>query len=69
VDGSPAELLRADLVYKAVEVPPGRHEVMFEYRPRFLLVGWLVSGISFLVLVALTVVVPRLRKRNVTIAS
>jgi hypothetical protein len=33
IDGRPAELLRANVLFRAVEVPQGRHRVTFEFRP------------------------------------
>lgn len=33
VDGTEAELLRADYAFQAVRVPAGRHEIEFRYRP------------------------------------
>ena len=33
VDGDAAELLRANAVFRAVPVPPGRHRVRFTFRP------------------------------------
>lgn len=43
VDGKPAELLRANYAYQAVEVPPGRHQVRLVYQDRLFHLGMAIS--------------------------
>jgi hypothetical protein len=50
VDGEPAEILLANGLHRAVWVGAGRHQVVFEYRPRSFRVGSLVSLASLLLL-------------------
>jgi prepilin-type N-terminal cleavage/methylation domain-containing protein len=60
VDGMPAEVARANGLYRAVKVPPGRHVIRFQYRPRDLAVGLTITGMTALALV-LSCVVSRSR--------
>ena len=50
VDGVPAVVGRANALYRAVRVPAGRHVVRFTYRPRIMMVGLIVSGVTVLLL-------------------
>jgi hypothetical protein len=52
VDGRPAPLLRANVAFRAVAVPAGRHVVDMVYRPTAALAGLVVSGITLAALVA-----------------
>jgi uncharacterized membrane protein YfhO len=52
VDGQPAEILRANLLYRAVALWPGRHEVVFEYAPQTWRIGMMISGAAALILIA-----------------
>jgi hypothetical protein len=48
VDGAPATVLPANLVFRAVAVPAGRHRVEMVYRPRAFMIGLAISGASLL---------------------
>jgi hypothetical protein len=48
VDGAPAEIMRADVLFRGVRVPAGRHRVEFTYAPMSFLVG---AGMSVVALV------------------
>jgi hypothetical protein len=39
VDGTPAQLLRANALFRAVRLAPGEHEVRFAYRPTAVYAG------------------------------
>jgi len=46
VDGVPREVVPANGWMRAVRVPAGLHQVVFQYRPRWLLPGFLISLLS-----------------------
>jgi len=43
VDGEATEIFRANSLFRAVEVPPGRHTVLFKFRPDSLFLGFVMS--------------------------
>lgn len=55
VDGEEAPLLRANVAFRAVPVPAGRHTVEMRYRPRAVTVGLLISSLALLAGFALLV--------------
>ncbi|HUT77996.1 MAG TPA: YfhO family protein, partial [Polyangia bacterium] len=52
VDGAPAEILRANLVMRAVRVPAGKHLVEFRFLPTTFVIGGAISLLSVLALIA-----------------
>ena len=52
VDGRPAPVLRANVAFRAVPVPAGRHRVELRYRPRSIRDGLVGSGLAVLAAVA-----------------
>jgi hypothetical protein len=53
VDGEPADIVRANGLFRAVRLRPGRHAVVFEYRPSGVVWGGLASAASLLSIGAL----------------
>jgi hypothetical protein len=64
VDGRPATLLRANVLFRAVRLAPGRHEVRFLYRPTAFFVGLAISLLSAVVIVVACVLELRIRRRS-----
>ncbi len=50
VDGHPAELLRANALFRAVRLPPGPHDVRFRYHPTHFYAGLSVTCITAVLL-------------------
>jgi uncharacterized membrane protein YfhO len=61
VDGSPVPILRADIMFRAVELPAGTHTVEFRFEPLSVNIGLWISGITWAVVLAALVT---LRSRN-----
>jgi hypothetical protein len=49
VNGEPTPVERADVMFRAVRVPQGESEVVFEYRPAWLPLAPLVGGAAWLI--------------------
>ncbi len=52
LDGQQVAIQRANRTFRAVEVPAGRHEVVFTYRPTSLRIGAAISSIALMVWLA-----------------
>jgi hypothetical protein len=59
VDGDETPVLRAHHAFRAVALPPGRHDVELAFRPRGLVLGAIVSGLALAVVLALALGRPR----------
>lgn len=53
VDGAPAAQLQADLLYRAVVLPPGEHTVVFTYTPWWWAPGLALFALGWLAILAL----------------
>ncbi len=69
VDGAPAQVVRANGLYRAVRIPAGRHVIRFRYRPLALGVGLTISGMTALALGIVCTVFPRRTTRTGTFDS
>jgi hypothetical protein len=52
VDGTEAKILRANYLFRAIALPAGSHEVVFEYRPGSLRAGLGVSAVGLTLFIA-----------------
>ena len=50
VDGQPTTLYRANYAFRGVWLPPGKHTVVYSYRPRAFLIGGAISLLTLLML-------------------
>ncbi|HET6882703.1 MAG TPA: YfhO family protein [Pirellulales bacterium] len=53
IDGTPSKIFRTDYVLMGVELPAGRHTVVFRYVPTRFYLGALVSGFALLCVIGL----------------
>ncbi len=64
VDGSPAPILRANYLFRAVPVSAGKHTVTFRYEPRSFTLGATISVAAAAFLIAAVLVGVRRTRRN-----
>jgi uncharacterized membrane protein YfhO len=65
VDGRTTPILRANLMFRAVELPAGEHQVEFVYRPHLVRIGAEISGATGLLLVVVGIGLAIRRRRRV----
>ncbi len=64
IDGRPASLLRANVVFRAVAVPAGSHTVELRYWPRAFVLGWAITAATVLLGAAVSAVILRDRTKT-----
>jgi hypothetical protein len=52
IDDEPTTIHPANVMMRSVLVPAGKHQVRFEYRPRSVVIGFAISGLALIVLLA-----------------
>jgi hypothetical protein len=50
IDGKPANIVRANLIWRGVKLPPGDHTVIFQFEPLSLKMGLWISGLGILLM-------------------
>ncbi|HLB12855.1 MAG TPA: YfhO family protein, partial [Dehalococcoidia bacterium] len=63
VDGHPVPVRRANYLFRAVDLPAGRHTVEFSFEPRTWTIGWVTTAV-FLAGIAGVLATAALRKRR-----
>jgi len=69
VDGRAQPVQRVDLLLRGVSVGPGQHTVVLRYVPASWRIGWIVSLVAVLALVAVLLSAIRLRRRGTSSAA
>lgn len=64
VNGEPAEIVKANVGFMAVEAPAGDNEIVFTYETPGLKIGIIISGIAGVILLGYLLVIYYLRKKN-----
>jgi uncharacterized membrane protein YfhO len=64
VDGEKANLLKANVMYSALELPEGEHHITLTYRTPYLLEGFIISMVSLFLFIGITVALRRKEKTH-----
>ncbi|HEX7588800.1 MAG TPA: YfhO family protein, partial [Anaerolineae bacterium] len=67
LDGQRVLIHRADYAYRAVELQPGEHTIVFEFHPFSFTLGAMLSGLSLVLLFVLTVLGNRQSKSRLSL--
>lgn len=59
IDHAPTKILKANYAFRAIEVPAGKHEVVFEFRPKSFYYGLYTAGATIVILLYCSIVIKR----------
>ncbi len=57
VDGAPAAIERADIMFRGLSLSRGQHQIEFRYNPRSVWIGLLVSGLAWAALAVIALAI------------
>ncbi len=61
VDGIPSTIYTADGIFRALEIPPGKHSIVFIYKPESFSSGLKISAASLALIVVAIVIFTKKR--------
>lgn len=63
VDGKKTEVLKANYLFRAIEVPQGKHSVQFKYEPKFIFKMFIIAGSALVVFIVLFLFRNKIQKK------
>lgn len=64
IDGNEVEILRANYVLRALDIPEGQHDILFEFKPRLYAIGSMIALISSALILLSFIVASSLAIKN-----
>ncbi|OGE43682.1 hypothetical protein A3B45_03270 [Candidatus Daviesbacteria bacterium RIFCSPLOWO2_01_FULL_39_12] len=62
VDGNPTKIVKANLIFRAIKVPPGKHNIEFYYWPKSFDIGLKLSTFTIILLISSTLIFLKLKR-------
>ena len=62
IDGKDSKISPANLIFRAVKIPAGKHEVIFTYWPRSFDIGLKISLVTTLIISSIVLITVKFRR-------